>query len=180
MPGSTEPKKKTVFSPLAALSPEIHALFVKLENMLAFGPHVLLLNFYIIPVDEEEVVTTQLVSLSYWNKKKKTFEKSQPQPYHEFVQQLHLAHEFQNLSAMVEEQLDKEKKQAAARRAKSANVISPLVPTQSLLAALDRGDLTQQQLMELALQQVEDIKGIKKRDAKAARKDQDNPNNAEE
>ena len=108
------------------------------------------------------------------------FQKSHPQPYHRFVKQLHLAHEFMTLSALVEEHYDEQKKKAAARRAESSNSISPLVPTQTLLDALDNGDLTQQQLVELAHQQLLDIKGIKKRDAKAARKIQDNPNNNEE
>ena len=98
-------------------------------------------------------------------------EKSQPQPYSEFVQKLHLAHEFQNLSAMVEDQLAQQKLEAAARIAKTANTVSPLTSTQALLAALDNGDLNHQQLVELAEKQLKVIKGIKKREQKAVEKE---------
>ena len=102
-PRSIEPE--TIFSPLANVTPECHAGFMKLKKMLFFGPYLDFLNFFVLPDDAFEVATNQWVTLVYWDKKKRDVQKSQPQPYNEFVQELHLAHEFMNLSAMIQDHL---------------------------------------------------------------------------
>ena len=54
------------------------------------------------------------------------------------------------------------------------NNISPLASKETILASLNAGEVTQEQLEALALQQYKDIKHVRKRDAKAAAKDQEN------
>ena len=55
------PIKETILSPLASLSPECNASFMTIKKMLYFAPHLLFLNLYILPDEEEMITTTQWV-----------------------------------------------------------------------------------------------------------------------
>ena len=58
---------ETILSPLANVSPKVHASFMTIKRMLGFGPYLEFHSFPVVPDDKFEVATSMWVTLAYWD-----------------------------------------------------------------------------------------------------------------
>ena len=169
---SVTPPREIILSPHAKATEAIYKRFMKIRNMLEFGPSLEFRSFFIIPKGGRDEVCQQWVQVYYWNSSTKKKRVTEPQTYESFVKGLMLADELHTLCARVEGELEQKRKRALKRSNLAANSISPLASNESILASLDAGEVTQEQLEAMALQQYTDIKHVRKREVKVADKKQ--------